>query len=177
MTTGEIRWRMAAPGDAAALSDIGARSFVETFGHLYSAENLAAFLVNHSEANWRDELSNPDFRVRVGEVDGAPVAYAKLGPHQLPAEAGGPAIELKQFYVLRPWQGGAAARELMDWVMAEARARGASEIFLSVYIENGRARRFYERYGFEYVGRYDFMVGDQADEDLIMRLRLREHRL
>ena len=53
-----------------------------------------------------------------------------------------------------------------------ARRRGAGEIYLSVFVDNHRARRFYERYGFEPVGRYDFMVGTHADEDIIMRLKL-----
>ena len=35
-----------------------------------------------------------------------------------------------------------------------------------------RARRFYERYGFEEVGKYVFMVGNHADDDRIMRLTL-----
>jgi RimJ/RimL family protein N-acetyltransferase len=40
---------------------------------------------------------------------------------------------------------------------------------LSVYIDNHRARRCYERYGFVGVGRYRFMVGAHADEDVVMR--------
>ena len=32
--------------------------------------------------------------------------------------------------------------------------------------------RFYDRYGFEAEGRYDFMVGNHADEDIIMRKAL-----
>ena len=50
----------------------------------------------------------------------------------------------------------------------EAKRRGARQLYLTVYVDNQRARRFYDRYGFEAVGRYDFMVGSQADEDLIM---------
>ena len=57
----------------------------------------------------------------------------------------------------------------MDWAMEEARVRGASEMYLTVYTDNHRAKRFYERYGFEEVGPYSFMVGSQADEDIIMR--------
>ncbi len=41
-----------------------------------------------------------------------------------------------------------------------------------MFTDNVRARRFYERYGFEAVGRYNFMVGTHADEDIIMRLKL-----
>ena len=167
-----VAWRMAGLDDALALAEIGRRSFTETFGHLYTPENLAAFLTNHSEAGWREELSDPRFAVRLGEADGGAVTYAKLGPPSLPFEVKGPTIELRQFYILRPWQGSGAAAELMAWVLDEARNRGAGEIFLSVFVDNARARRFYERHGFEAVGRYAFMVGTHADEDIIMRLRL-----
>ena len=167
-----LSWRIAGPDDAAAVAAIGRQSFTETFGHLYTPENLAAFLTNHNEENWRLELSDPRFVVRLGEADGRLAAYAKLGPPSLPFEVRGPTIELRQFYVLEPWHGSGAAREMMEWVLAEARRRGAEEIYLSVFIDNHRARRFYDRYGFEPVGRYDFMVGNHADEDIIMRLRL-----
>ena len=50
--------------------------------------------------------------------------------------------------------------------------RGAKKIYLSVFIDNRRARRFYERHGFEAVGSFAFMVGTHADEDVIMRLNL-----
>ena len=167
-----IAWRLAGPDAAAVVGELGRRTFTETFGHLYSPENLAAFLASHDEANWRAELSDPRFAVRLGEANGEAVAYAKLGPPSLPFEVKGPTIELRQFYVLKPFHGSGAAGELMDWVLDEARRRGAAEIYLSVFVDNPRARRFYERYGFEAVGRYDFMVGTHADEDIIMKLRL-----
>ena len=57
----------------------------------------------------------------------------------------------------------------MRWALREAADRGARELILSVFVDNHRARRFYERYGFEVVGKYDFMVGTHADEDLILK--------
>ena len=170
--TRRVSFRDATLEDAPCLASIGRQSFVETFGHLYTPENLAAFLANHSEENWRGELSDPRFSIRVGESDGEPAAYAKLGPPSLPFEVKGPTIELRQFYVLRPWHGSGVAAELMAWVLDEARKRGAEEIYLSVFVDNPRARRFYERFGFEAVGRYDFMVGTHADEDIVMRKSL-----
>ncbi len=167
-----VAFRNAAPADAAAIAALGRETFVETFGHLYTPDNLAAFLVNHSEENWRAELSDPRFAVRLGEAEGRAVAYAKLGPPSLPFEVSGPTIELRQFYVLKPWQGMGVSAELMQWALAEAGARGAEEMYLSVFVDNPRARRFYERYGFESVGKYHFMVGTHADDDIIMRLRL-----
>ena len=69
----------------------------------------------------------------------------------------------------RQHHGAGIAARLMDWALDEARRRGAEELYLTVFVENHRARRFYERYDFVPVGRYDFMVGSQADEDVIMR--------
>lgn len=169
-----ICYRLAAPPDAATLADLGRHTFVETFGHLYKPEDLALFLETHNEAGWAAELANPAFAVRLAEDDGKPAAFAKLGPPSLPFEPRGPCIELRQFYVLKPWHGAGVARELMEWALEEAKARGAREMYLSVFVDNHRARRFYARYGFEFVQTYAFMVGSHADEDHIMRLVLEE---
>lgn len=165
--------RTATAADAAALANLGRRSFTETFGHLYHPDDLAAFLSTHTEEGWHGELSDPDKAVRVAEEEGAMIAYAKLGPPSLPFEPQGKPIELRQFYVLKPWHGTGVAAALMDWVLAEARARGADELYLSVFTDNHRARRFYERYGFAFVQTYAFMVGNHEDEDHILRLDLK----
>jgi GNAT superfamily N-acetyltransferase len=171
-----VAYRCAGPADAATLAALGRATFSETFGHLYTPENLAAFLGTHSESNWREELSDSRFRIRIAEEEGRAAAYAKLGPPSLPFETRRPATELRQFYVLKPWHGRGVATEMMRWVLAEARAKGAEELYLSVFVDNHRARRFYERYGFEAVGTYHFMVGSHADDDVIMRLRLEDER-
>jgi len=168
----DFTYRTATPADAALMSRIGPQTFAETFGHLYSPENLAAFLKNHSVENWLMELTDPRFTVRIAEQDGEAVGFAKVGPPGLPFETNGPTAELRQLYVLGPWQGTEVARTLMAWVLEEARGRGAEQIFLSVFVDNHRAQRFYARYGFEAVGTYAFMVGTHADEDIIMRAPL-----
>jgi len=167
-----ITYRDATVADAGLMARLGPDSFTETFGHLYTPDNLAAFLVNHSEANWHDELADPRFAIRIAEADGQAAGFAKIGPPSLPFEVTGPTAELRQLYVLQPWQGAGVAPALMAWVLEEARARGAGQLFLSVFTDNHRARAFYARYGFEAVGTYAFMVGSHADEDIIMRLAL-----
>ena len=164
-----IRYRAGTAADAALMSRIGAQTFVETFGHLYSTENLAAFLESHSKANWQKELTDPELAIRIAEDDGEAAGFAKVGPPSLPLEVTAPTAELRQLYVLKPWHGIGIAHALMDWVLDEARRRGAEQLILSVFVDNHRARRFYARYGFEEVGHYHFMVGDHADDDIIMR--------
>ncbi|PAX07262.1 GNAT family N-acetyltransferase [Sphingomonas lenta] len=164
--------RDAVPADVPALAALARRTFTETFGHLYRPEDLAAFLQNHTPERWAVELADPAFAVRVADTGAELVAYAKLGPPSLPFEPRGPSIELRQFYVLAPFHGTGLARALMDWVLARARAGGAADLYLSVFVDNHRAQAFYARYGFERVGRYDFQVGGHVDEDHVMRLKL-----
>lgn len=162
----------AVPGDAARLSALAQATFTETFGHLYRAEDLAAFLAQIGPARWRAELADPAFRVRIAEADGAAIGFAKLGPSSLPVEPRGASAELRQLYVLRPWHGTGVAAALMDWAIATARGDGALDLYLSVFVDNARAKRFYARYGFERVGRHAFMVGAHTDEDDVMRMAL-----
>jgi GNAT superfamily N-acetyltransferase len=169
-----IIYRDAAMADAPVLAEVFRRAFIETFGHLYRPEDLDFFLTRMDEAAWRGELGDPAYRIRLAEADGDAVGLAKLGPLGLPVEPEGKALELKQLYLLREWHGGGIARVLMDWILDQARLQGAEELYLSVWTENFRARTFYARYGFVFVAPYAFMVGEQADEDEIWRLDLRE---
>jgi ribosomal protein S18 acetylase RimI-like enzyme len=164
--------RDATAADLPAIDRVFRQSFCDTFAHLYRAEDLAAFLGKFTPDAWAEEFADPRYRFRVAEVDGDIVAYVKLGPSALPIETDAQAIELRQLYVLKEHHGSGIAAALTDWAIDEARAQGFEELYLTVYVDNHRARRFYDRYGFEAVGRYDFMVGNHADEDIIMRKRL-----
>ncbi len=167
-----VTYRTATPDDAPALSRLGAATFVETFGHLYSSTNLATFLENHTVDNWTAALAG-SAAARLAEVDGAAVGYARIDRMTLPVDPGDrPGVQLYQLYVLKDWHGGGIAPVLMDWMIAEARAQGASDLWLSVYTDNPRARAFYRRYGFVEVMPYAFMVGTQADDDIICKLAL-----
>jgi diamine N-acetyltransferase len=167
-----INYRNATPADAAALHAMFESVFCDTFAHLYRSEDLETFLCSFGIADWERQLGDSSFVVRIAEVDAAPVGYVKIGPMKLPVESNRPALLIDQLYVTKPQQGTGLARELMDWAIDEARRRGAEALYLTVFVDNHRARRFYDRYGFEDVGRYDFMVGSQADEDVIMRKAL-----
>jgi len=167
-----VTYRDATVEDAAALDCIFDSSFVDTFGHIYDPRDLDMFLSSFGLADWEERLRDPVFACRIAEVDGEPAGYIKLGPIKIPVDTDRPAILLDQLYVLKEHHGAGIAHALMDWGIAEAKRRGADGMYLTVFTENNRARRFYDRYGFEAVGRYDFMVGNHADEDIIMRKAL-----
>ena len=164
-----VEYRGATPQDAEDIAQLFISTFSETFGHLYKPEDLATFLEALTPERFRDEIGDERFEFVLATEAGQLAGFVKLGPPELPVETPPDSIELCQLYVLKQWHGSGVAAELMERALAAAERRGARHMQLSVYVDNHRARRFYERYGFEPVGRYDFMVGSHADDDLVLR--------
>jgi ribosomal protein S18 acetylase RimI-like enzyme len=166
-----IAYRSGGPADIHAIDSLFRRSFADTFAHLYDPADLAAFFARFTEAAWREELVDPDYAFRLAEEDGMLAGFAKVSSTTVPGRAE-PAAELRQLYVLERWQGTGVARTLIEWAFEEGRRRGAAALYLTVFTDNHRAKRFYERYGFKPVGHHAFMVGNQADDDIVMRAGL-----
>lgn len=163
--------RVCVPGDAEALSRLGRATFVDTFGHLYSAQNLDAFLESdHSLTAYRDILADARYRVWLLEEGGEAVGYAVAGPCGLPVPAPETSDgEVKRLYVAPGRQGGGRGARLMDAAMAWLSEAGYGPVYLSVYAENFGAQRFYARYGFVKVKEYEFLVGEHRDPEFIYR--------
>lgn len=164
--------------DAEAISAAAETSFKATFAHLYPPEDLASFLTGWMPPQKvAAQITDPEWAIRVvRDAAGAVAGYIKLGPVDFDLPEGEPdpadSIELHQLYLLPAAQGSGAATLLMDWALAEARARGKARVYLSVYIDNIRAQRFYARYGFHEIGKNAFRVGNTIDDDRIWRCDL-----
>jgi len=163
--------RRATADDAATLSAIGARTFIETFGHLYPSADLAAFLADaHGMARARADLSDSRMAVWLAEVGGDAVGYALAGPCGLPhADVTDRCGELKRLYLLKAWQGGGLGGRLFEAVESWLQAQGAENVWIGVWSENFGAQRFYARHGYRKVGEYDFPVGRTLDREFILR--------
>ena len=169
MTT---KYRDGRPGDGAELSELFCTAFAATFGHLYADEDIAAFLCDKQPESFEKQLADPAYAFRLAKHHGAVVGYVKCGPNELPLDEPKGAWELHQLYLAESAKGKGVAGELIDWALAEARRRGFTALVLSVWVDNHRARRFYEKHGFEEIGAWRFMVGNHADDDRIMRIKL-----
>lgn len=165
-------YRDATQADLPAIDALFRTSFVATFGHLYAPKDLADFLAGFTSEAWAGEFAEPGLRFRLAEDERGLAGFAKTSGLTLPAETIAPAHELRQLYLDERAKGSGAAQMLLDWALEQGRARGAGEMWLSVYVDNHRARRFYEKNGFEDRGAYAFMVGEHADEDRLMRRML-----
>ena len=167
----EITIRRAGPADATVLSDLGARTFSDTFAHLYDPADLAAFLAQaYATPAMAADLADPAKALWLVEAAGQAIGYAQCGPCELPHPAVTSSCrELKRFYLRKAFQngglGGRLFSETMDW-MREGEPR---DLWIGVWSENHGAQRFYQRAGFEKVGEYGFKVGSTTDREFILR--------
>lgn len=164
--------RRATPADAAVLAELGSATFVETFGHLYTPEDLRAFLEeSHSVAAYAKVLANPAYALWLAEDEaGWAIGYAQAGPCGLPHVDARPEDgELKRLYLRADAQNSGTGRALMDAAMAWLLRDGPRTLWLSVWSENLGAQRFYARHGFAFAGEYAFIVGAQRDREFMYR--------
>ena len=163
--------RRAGVADAERLSVLAARTFTETFGHLYPDEDLQAFLLEaYAVERARIVLAHPDYALWLVEDDGRAVGHAAAGPCGLPhAQVAQGDGELKRLYLLRDYQNGGWGSRLFDAALEWLLRHGPRTLWVGVWSENFGAQRFYARHGFEQVGEYEFPVGRVRDREFILR--------
>ena len=163
--------RRAGPADAETLSALGARTFRETFAHLYPPEDLEVFLADaYGLERTRADLADPRKASWLVEADGRAIGYALAGPCGLPHDDVTPACgELKRIYFLKDHQGGGLGKALFVEIMAWLQSGGPRDVWIGVWSENFGAQRFYERQGFVKVGEYGFEVGKTVDREFILK--------
>lgn len=157
--------------DLQSLAQLGRDTFIETFGPLYREEDLNHFLTEvYSDAVIAEELADQKLTHRVIEFKGELIAFIKVGPVHVPVETPPPdSAEIWQIYVRQSFLGKGLGDQLMAWAMVYFESIKAEKIYVSVFSENPRAIRFYEKYGFRKVDEYGFPVGDQIDLEWIMK--------
>ena len=163
--------RRATLDDAQALAEVGAATFIESFGHLYVPADLQAFLAeSHSVAAYAAALTDTDYALWVAERNGRVIGYAQAGACGLPHEevAGGDG-ELKRLYLLQSEHNGGIGAALLEQALAWLERDGPRTLWISVWSENSGAQRFYGRRGFHFVAEYDFIVGQQRDREFMYR--------
>ncbi|AKU95453.1 acetyltransferase, GNAT family [Labilithrix luteola] len=163
--------RRALPSDVVALSEVGKTTFVETFGHLYKPEDLAAFLEHaYSLERTSRDLANPDKASWIVESGSEVIGYALAGPCGLPHPEVKPEDgELNRLYMKRGHQSGGLGSRMCAEALAWLESVGRHRIWIGVWSENFGAQRFYGRLGFEKVGEYLFPVGETRDLEFILR--------
>ncbi|HEY6247510.1 MAG TPA: GNAT family N-acetyltransferase [Pyrinomonadaceae bacterium] len=166
----DITVRLASADDANLLTELGARTFEETFAADNTPEDMAAYLgASFNVAQQTAELADPDSTFLIAEVGGVGAGYAKLKKGQ-PAEGieGTKPIELVRLYVDRKWFGRGVGEALMRSCLEEAGRAGFKTLWLGVWERNLRAQAFYRKWEFRAVGKHVFQLGEDAQTDILM---------
>ena len=182
--------RRATPEDAEALSVLASTCYIQTFGQLYSSEDLDRFIHEaYSPEVLRAELADPQrptwlLFLEGSEADttapectdarpaseGKLIGYVTVCPAHLPHPDVKPTDgEVQRLYLLREYQGGGRGSRMLEHALNWLEADGPRTLWIGAWSENYGAQRLYGRYGFTKVGEYSFMVGDHADREFILR--------
>lgn len=123
----------------------------------------ASFTMPWTLETFRGLLRRTDADLFVAEVaEGPVVAYAVVWMVVDQAELG-------DIAVAEAWRGLGIARRLIDTVLERLGRRGVREVFLEVRLSNLAARRLYEAYGFEEVGRRKNYYSRPREDALVLR--------
>lgn len=160
----------ATKADCAAVATLAAKTFADTFGHLYRPENLQAHLAEKYCPEFFEQTLDAGDTLLTLHEGNALVGYAKIGRLALPVKPPIPkgAQEIHRVYVDKTYQGRGLGKALMLHILSLPRIVTAPAVYLGVWEENLRAQHLYTRYGFEPVGKYLYHVGDQSDREIIM---------
>jgi ribosomal protein S18 acetylase RimI-like enzyme len=162
--------RQATASDVALLTDLGARTFSETFAPDNTPEDMADYLAaSFNLEQQAAERADPLATFLIAEIERIAVGYAMLHAGALPHQASGEKpIELVRLYVSKEWHGRGVGEALMQACIDKAQQAGYSTLWLGVWEHNARALAFYRRWQFREFGEHTFELGDDSQNDILM---------
>lgn len=154
------------------LQSLSRQTFAETFSDSNSKENMNKYLAeNLSIEKLSEELNNENshfFFIKDGERN---IGYLKLnmGPSQTEMKDE-TALEIERIYVIQEYQGKKVGQQLYEKAIQVAKEKKAQYVWLGVWEENHKAIQFYNKNGFQVFDKHVFVLGDEKQTDLMMRL-------
>ena len=160
--------------DARMLSELGAKTFYAAFAKDNTQENIKAYIKGSFSSEIQlSELSEPDVIFLIAESESIAIGYAQLIMNSKDeAIKGTRPLEIRRIYASQEYLGKGVGKELMKATIREARQRGCDCVWLGVWEKNQRAIDFYRKWGFREVGTHLFSVGDDPQNDFVMKLEL-----
>ena len=102
------------------------------------------------------------------------IGYLKINHGQSQTELkDATAMEIERIYVLKEFHGKNIGQLLFEKAIALAIQKNANYVWLGVWEENPRAINFYKKNGFVEFDKHIFVLGDDEQTDIMMRLELK----
>jgi diamine N-acetyltransferase len=172
----QIQIRQGTLEDAKLLTDLSYTTFWDAFAH--HPKNAPDDLAHYMRQSFNieqitAELASPNAIFLIASIEDKPAGYAKLIRDSIePGITAERPIELARLYSQQEYVGKGVGQNLMDACFERARTEGRDVMWLGVWEFNPRAQRFYEKNGFQIVGKHVFQLGEDAQTDLLMQREL-----
>ena len=170
----EITIRFSTTDDAELIADLSRKTFSETFGYLNTKENMDKFLGEqfNREKLIKEVNDNKNIFLLVFD-DENPIGYAVLREgEKYPSFDDKDSIEIGRIYVVNSYIGTGVGQELMRKCIFLAKEMKKEIIWLGVWEKNTRAISFYTKWGFEKFGEHPFILGNDVQNDWLMKKQL-----
>jgi ribosomal protein S18 acetylase RimI-like enzyme len=169
-----IEIKRIASNDVVALQNISSQTFIETFAEVNTSENMTSYLAEEfSLEKLSSELINPNIEYYFASIGKEVIGYLKLNfgiaQKELQNEN---SLEIERIYVSKEYLGKQVGQLLLGKAIAIANDKKLDFIWLGVWEKNQRAIRFYEKNGFVVFDEHLFILGNDKQTDLLMKLKL-----
>ena len=160
--------------DLEALRNLSIQTFKETFEEVNTEEDMQKYLLeNLSIEKLKSELENPNSEFYFAENNDEILGYLKLNFKDAQTEKlEENHFEIERIYVLKAFLGQKIGQILFDKAIEIGREKNLEYVWLGVWEENHRAIRFYGKNGFEIFGKHDFVLGEDVQTDLLMKMKI-----
>jgi ribosomal protein S18 acetylase RimI-like enzyme len=165
-----IKIKTAKEADTDVLALLGRLTWAESHGHyIDDKDNLLKYLnSNFSVSKTKQEINNPKNLFYIIYVDDLPVGYAKLIVNAInESVASKNTCRLERIFIQNEFIPLKIGQQLLTFVEEKAKALQLDTMWLTVYIKNKRAIRFYERNEFKNVGKLNFIVSGVEYENIV----------
>lgn len=167
----QVYCRIATVDDATLLTEISRNTFYDTYHLQNTKENMDLFLEQNLQFNSiQNELTDPD-NIFILIYDGNELSgYAKLSEKNVPQlSKDSSAMEISRFYTIKEKIGKGIGKILMEECISKAKEKIKQIIWLCVWQQNHRAIAFYKKSGFEIFAEYCFVLGNEKQDDWLMK--------
>jgi len=160
--------------DVNQLQEISRRTFSKAFSDVNTEEDMNKYLTeNLSLERLIGELSNKDSEFYFAIVDENIIGYLKLNSGQAQTDLrDDKALEIERIYVLPDYHGKHVGQSLYQKATEVAKQKDADYVWLGVWENNQKAIAFYKKNGFVAFGKHSFMLGNDEQTDIMMKLQL-----
>ena len=160
--------------DLEQLLEIGIHTFSETFASANSEEDMIAYLAQgFSLAKLKNELTDHNTEFYFVEDKGQAIGYLKINTGTAQTEMKDEnTLEVERFYVRKEHQGKKVGQLLFEKALALSKNKNVKFIWLGVWEENSKAIRFYEKNGFKPFDKHIFVLGNDVQTDILMKLEI-----